>query len=104
MPRAACAPYSLACAQWAAGQAFAQRLTFEQLQNNVVDRTDATDVEEAADIGVRELRDTFRFPLEGREAIRIRGKELRQHLDRDVPFELGVRAIDFAHAASADGV
>jgi len=46
----------------------------------------------------------FRLALEARQPLRIRRKEIRQDLDRDVALEPRVAGpIDLAHAASADG-
>jgi len=46
---------------------------------------------------VVERRQDLRFPLESREALRIRGKQIRQQLQRDVAPELRIaRAIDLA--------
>jgi hypothetical protein len=44
------------------------------------------------------------FPLESGNPLRVTREALRQHLDRNVPLQRAVaRAIDFTHAARADG-
>jgi hypothetical protein len=56
------------------------------------------------DIGMVESRQRLRLPLEAGQPVGILGERLRQDLDRHVAIEARVlRAIDFAHAARADG-
>ena len=56
------------------------------------------------DVRMIQRREGFRFAREARDPIRVQRKRLRQHLDRHGATELHVgRAIDLAHAASADG-
>ena len=58
---------------------------------------------DAADVRVIERREHPGFSLEAGQPVGVVGEEVRQHLERDVPVELGVaRAIDLAHAALAD--
>ena len=41
--------------------------------------------------------------LEARKSLSVRRKRFRQHLNRDLPSEIGVcRAVNFPHAAHAD--
>ncbi len=50
-----------------------------------------------------ERRQHLRLALEARQPFGIAGKGVGQHLDGDVPVELGVpRSIHLAHAAFAD--
>jgi hypothetical protein len=52
-------------------------------------------------VGVIERGEELRFTLKPREAVRIGGEQIRQHLDRDVTTEFGVMSeIDLTHAAS----
>jgi len=55
------------------------------------------------DVGVIQRGQELGLAPEAREPIGIVDESLRQHLDRDVPLELGVpRPPDLAHAARAD--
>ena len=56
------------------------------------------------DVGMVERSEHFRFALESREALSIRGDRRRQHFDRDGTLQVRVgRAIDFTHPAGSDG-
>ncbi len=53
-------------------------------------------------MGVIERGERLRLALEPRQAVGIRGEELRQDLDRHLPIELRVaRPIDLPHPAGA---
>jgi hypothetical protein len=55
-------------------------------------------------VGVVELREGFRFPLEPLPPLGASGVMLAQDLDRDRPFETGVlRLVDFPHSPRSDG-
>src|SRR5262249_27804103 len=63
----------------------------------------ATDVIERADVGMGELRDCFRLPLEALPHLLALGKVRGQNLDRDRAFEPGVPGfVDLSHPACAD--
>ena len=54
-------------------------------------------------MGMIQRGERLRFALETRQAIRVRGERVRQHLDRDLAAEAGVGgAVHLAHAAFAD--
>ena len=62
------------------------------------------DVEERADVRVRELRDGARFAVESIAQLGIHRQRARQHFDRHRSVQPCVaRSIDFAHSAGADG-
>jgi hypothetical protein len=57
-----------------------------------------------SDVSVIERRQNFGFALESSHALRIGGKGIRQHFQRDFTLPLSVfRAINFAHSAGAEG-
>ena len=59
-------------------------------------------VEERADVGMVDLRDESRFPLEAGETICIIGECCREDLDGDVSSKTSVaRAVHLAHGAVA---
>ncbi len=78
-----------------------QRLAFEMLHHQIVHALLVTDVEERADVGMRERSDRLRLTDEPRLRIRV---GVAENLDRDYAIEPRVaRLPDLAHAASADG-
>jgi hypothetical protein len=77
--------------------------SLEELHRDVRDVLVAPEVVNSEDVRVRERRDRPGFSLEARERGRVGGEPLRQDLDRDVAFELGVpRSVDFAHPTCAE--
>lgn len=89
--------------QRAAADAIRERLAFEQFHDEVVDVVLASDVEETADVRVRERRDRSRLALETLPSSFVEREMRRKDLDRDGAIEACVdRAVDFAHAAGAD--
>ena len=61
-------------------EALLQRLPFDQLENQEWSALFLDDVEERADVGMVDLRDEPRFPLEAREAVGIVGERRRSTL------------------------
>ena len=83
--------------------ALGQRLAFHELENQPVDVVPILEAIDRADVWMIQRRQQARFSLEACAPARIRGKDVRQDLDRDVAFELGVsRAIDVAHSPGAE--
>jgi hypothetical protein len=79
-----------------------QRLALEQFHDEKLDLIVPPDVEERADVWMRELRDRARFALESLARFRRRGEIAAQHLDRDEAVEPGVPCfVDGAHSAFA---
>jgi hypothetical protein len=63
----------------------------------------ASDVMHRQDVGVVDCGNCARLPLEAAEPIRVLGKNLREHFDRDFPPEPRVaRPIDDTHGARAN--
>ena len=61
------------------------------------------DVEERADVRMRESRDGARFAVEAVAELRVGGQCFGEHLDRDGPIEARVSAsVHLAHAARAN--
>src|SRR6478736_6004475 len=80
----------------------AERFSFEELHDDVVNTVLLSEIVELADVGVAELRDRARLALKTLERFRLLGKMGRQHLDRNRAVQSRVdRAIDFAHPANA---
>ena len=78
------------------------RLSFEQLHDQVVGSVLRTNVIELANVGMVQGRDRTRLPLQPLLQFRRRRKMGSQNLDGDLPVEASVpRPIDFAHAARA---
>src|ERR1019366_3509520 len=80
-----------------------QRLTFEQLGDDVVDAVCLADVVEGEDVGVRERSDGPRFALETGQPVDVVGEVGWQNLDRHLAPEPRIpRAINLAHPARAE--
>lgn len=77
-----------------------QRFAFEEFE----DEEAVADVEQGADVRVREVRDRPRFAVEPLPELGIGGERRGQHLDRHRAIEPGVTGlVDLAHSASGDG-
>ena len=80
-----------------------ERFALEQLHHQEVRLVLATDVEERADVRVREPGDRPRLPLESLACFGRRGPVRGQDLHRDRAIEAGVaRLVDLAHAARSE--
>ena len=80
-----------------------QRLSLDELHDQVVGLLIVADVVERADVRIVQCRDGARFALEARPRLRIGGERRRQPLDRDRAVEPRVApAIHLAHAARAE--
>ena len=76
----------------------------DELQHEPVRGAGVLEAVDVTDVRVIQRREHLRFALEAREPIRIARDRCRQDFDRDVAIQLRVAgAIDFAHAAGADG-
>lgn len=79
--------------------AVGERLSFEQLHDEEV----VADVEEGADVRVRELRDRLRLSLEANLQLHIRSEVIRENLDRDLAIEARVAPLpDLAHTSGPE--
>ena len=86
--------------QGTSSETILERFTLEQLHHQEVVLALATDVEERADVRVREPGDRPRLLLESLAGFGRRGPMQGQDLDRDGPIEAGVaRLVDLAHSA-----
>jgi hypothetical protein len=82
----------------------AQRLTLEQLADDVGDAAFGADVEDVEDPGVLQRAGGARLDLEALERVRIVSSRGRKHLERDVTPEPRIPgAVDLAHPTGADG-
>src|SRR6185369_12313449 len=87
----------------AAGERRAQRLSLEQLLDDVRRALRLADVVDGRDVRVVEDAGGLRLLLEAAEAVAILGEGRRKNLDGDVPGETRVpRAVDLSHPARAD--
>jgi hypothetical protein len=83
----------------AAREAVGQRLPFDQFEHEKRRRGRFDEIVNRGDPRVVERREHLGFATQPRDAVLILGKRLRQDLDRDVAFQLGIaRAVDLAHA------
>ena len=93
----------LAERQLAAPQPRRQRLAVEELHHQEVDAVLVADIEQRADVGMRQGRHGARLAIEALARRRVRDQIVRQDFDRDSPIETRVaRLVDFAHAAGAE--
>ena len=77
---------------------------FDELHHDGARVSATFDAVDLGDVRMVQRGEGFGFPLESRQAIRVRGERLRQDLERDVSIELGVaRAVHLAHAAGPEG-
>ena len=89
----------LAHRQAARAQPFLQRLAFQKFGNDVRSTLVRADVEDCQDVGMVELAGSACLLFETAQAVRIRCKFGRQHLDRHVATESRVaRPVHFTHA------
>ena len=92
----------------AAPHALAQRLAFDQLEDDPADGLTALgdillEAVHGADVGMIERRKHTRFALEARQAVGVGAEAVRQDFDGDVTAEARVvRPIDLAHPARPD--
>ena len=81
-----------------------QGFPFEQLHGRKMNFLLAPEIVNRQDVGMRERGYRLRFAHEARQSDRILGHSLGKNLDGDDPVQPGVsRAVDFAHAARAEG-
>ena len=87
----------------AAGEGGAQRLSLEQLLDDVRGAVHLADVVDGGDVRVVQDAGGLRLLLEPSEAIAVLGEGGGKHLHRDVAAEARVlRAVDLSHPAGAD--
>jgi hypothetical protein len=83
-------------------QSAARVSPYEVFQHEKVDALLPANVEKGADMGMREIGDGLRFPVEARAERWIRGEDGRQDLDGDRASEPGIPPlIDLTHTARA---
>jgi hypothetical protein len=81
---------------------FAGFLAFDELDHQRRGAVAVLEPVDLRDVRVIQRREHFRFALEPRQPFGITGDGRRQHLQRDLPLQVGVgRAIHLAHAAFA---
>ena len=81
-----------------------QRRAVHQFKHQGMNPSSVFQAVDAADVRMIQRGECLRFALEARDALGIRDEHIRQHLDRDVAFQLRVpRAIHLAHPTRADG-
>ena len=81
-----------------------ERLPFQILHDEEVDRVLTTDVVERADVRMIQRRDRARFTVEALATLRVASPRLRQDLDRHRAIQArGARPIYFPHAAPTKG-
>src|SRR3954452_16195281 len=84
---------------------FGQRLDLDQLEDEREHAARVVGAVDRGDVRMIERGQQFGFPLKTGDPASVAGEHLRQDLDGDFAAKLRVaRAIDFAHAAGADGV
>ena len=94
-------PQYLLNRQAAFGKTRGQRLTFQELHDDVVNSVLLAQVIKLADIGVAELRNSPRFTLETFAGVRLFRKMRGQNLDGDGAVDALIkRTIHLAHPAS----
>jgi hypothetical protein len=77
--------------------------SLDQLQHECARTGGVLEAVNVADVLMIERGEQLRFAMKAREAIGIRGEELRQDLQRDGAIQLGVEpAVDLAHATGAE--
>ena len=85
------------------GNSIGECFTLEMLHHEEAGAALLAHVEQGADVGVAQLRDGARLPLEPLAELRRRGDERRQYLDRHGAVEARVARLEhFAHAAGAE--
>src|SRR4051812_30983236 len=78
-------------------------LPLDELQHNGRDSVRLFKTVDAADVGVVQRGEDFRFSLKAVEPVSVGGQSRRQDLDGDLTFQPGVdRPIHLAHAAFTD--
>jgi hypothetical protein len=83
-------------------QSLGERVSVEELHDEIVDAVVVADVEQRADVGVTQFRNRAGFAFEPRTALRILREVLAQHLDGNGAIKPRVaRFVDLAHPAGA---
>src|SRR4029434_8198928 len=86
-----------------ASDPFGERVALDKSQNECANAIAFLDTEDGADMGMIQAGQHTGLSLEASQPISIRGKRLRQYLDRHVAPEPGVTgAIHLAHSADTD--
>ena len=89
--------------QLPARETLGERLALQELHDQEVGAVLMADVEERADVRVRERRDGLGFPIETQPCVRIAGQGRREDLDRDGAVQARVvRLVDLPHPPGAD--
>jgi len=87
----------------ALGEKVVERLSFDQFHREEVGAVSFLDRVERDDVRMIEGGDGARFALEAGEALGIAGHVGREHLERYVAAEFGIRsAVNLTHSASAN--
>ena len=96
-------PQRLRQRQPAGAQLVVQRLAGDVLHHEKERLAVLANLEDLADVGVIDRRDRHRLATEALARLRVRGRLLRQQLDRDLAPEARVEStIDDAHSSSAE--
>jgi hypothetical protein len=86
------------------GEPRAERVSIQQLEDDVRDSVLRADVVDGEDVGMVEGRDGPGFLLESAEAVGVALARRGHDLESDIPSETGItRAVDLAHAPRAQG-
>ena len=95
--------HGLAHRQRPARKPVAQRLSFEQLGDDVRHSFVAAGVVDRKDVRVVQRADGTRFQLEASQPLGVRGQRGGQHLDRDLAAEARIaRAVHLAHPSGTE--
>src|SRR5262249_13671600 len=87
----------------ALGETLRERLSREQLHDEILRVLLSSDVVERADMGMRKLRDGSRLALEALADLGRSRQAFREDLDRDLASETRVpRAVDLSHPSGAE--